>query len=115
MTRPTRLDQVRAQREQAAVDQLADAMVQILDGNPDRSLIMRTEDVADVDLWRKAARRAGRRLGWKTRTGVSSSGRVWMVDDRATDELPLPLRVSDERQMQEAARRMGEILAPPNF
>lgn len=40
-------------------------------------------DVADVDRWRRAARMAGRRLGWRVRTGISErGGYVWVIDIR---------------------------------
>jgi hypothetical protein len=43
-----------------------------------RSLTYSTEYVEDVDLWRRAARVAGRRLGVPIRTGVSRDGtKVW--------------------------------------
>jgi hypothetical protein len=36
----------------------------------------------DVERWRRAARRAGRLLGWRVRTGISRDGRrVWMASD----------------------------------
>jgi hypothetical protein len=38
--------------------------------------------VEDVDLWRRAARRAGRVLGVSVRTGVAPDGsKVWVVDE----------------------------------
>lgn len=38
--------------------------------------------VGDVDLWRRAARRAGRILGVSVRTGVAADGsKVWAVDE----------------------------------
>ncbi len=37
-----------------------------------------TDYVEDIELWRKAARIAGRRLGMQVRTGVSRDGsKVW--------------------------------------
>jgi hypothetical protein len=44
-----------------------------------RGSVMYTADyVGDVDLWRRAARAAGRRLGIVVRTGVSPDGaKVW--------------------------------------
>jgi hypothetical protein len=40
-----------------------------------------TNDVEDVDLWRRAARHAGRVLGISVRTGVSpDASRVWAVE-----------------------------------
>lgn len=46
------------------------------------SVVRWTADVADVDDWRRAARRAGRLLGVRVRTGVSDDGtKVWVVDE----------------------------------
>lgn len=46
------------------------------------SVVRWTASVADVDFWRKAARRAGRILSVPVRTGVSDDGeKVWMVDE----------------------------------
>lgn len=43
-----------------------------------RSLTHGTDYIEDVELWRKAARAAGRRLGIRVRTGVSRDGtKVW--------------------------------------
>jgi hypothetical protein len=41
-----------------------------------------TAELPDVDDWRRAARRAGRLLGARVRTGVSDDGtKVWVVDE----------------------------------
>lgn len=41
-----------------------------------------TSAVDDVDLWRRAARRAGRLLGVPVRTGVPHDGsKVWVVNE----------------------------------
>lgn len=46
------------------------------------STIHAVDEVEDVELWRKAARRAGRLLGVPVRTGMSPDGlRVWAVDN----------------------------------
>jgi hypothetical protein len=46
------------------------------------SVVRRTASVADVELWRKAARRAGRILSVPVRTGMSDDGdKVWVVDE----------------------------------
>jgi hypothetical protein len=43
-----------------------------------RSVTYGTDYVEDVELWRRAARLAGRQLGIQVRTGVSSDGtKVW--------------------------------------
>jgi hypothetical protein len=48
-----------------------------------RSLTYSTDYVEDVELWRRAARVAGRRLGIPVRTGVSRDGtKVWLPKDR---------------------------------
>lgn len=48
------------------------------------SVIRRIEHVDDVDVWRQAARRAGRLLGWRVRSGISGSAAgdaVWVTSD----------------------------------
>ncbi len=46
------------------------------------SLVRNASEVGDVDLWRRAARKAGRVLGVPIRTGVAPDGsRVWAVDN----------------------------------
>jgi hypothetical protein len=46
------------------------------------SVVRWTAELADVDDWRRAARRAGRLLGVRIRTGVSDDGtKVWVVDE----------------------------------
>ena len=46
------------------------------------SVVRWTASIADVELWRKAARRAGRILSVPVRTGVSDDGdKVWAVDE----------------------------------
>ena len=46
------------------------------------STIHSVDTLDDVDLWRKAARLAGRTLGVPVRTGVAPDGsRVWAVDN----------------------------------
>lgn len=43
-----------------------------------RSITMSADSIDDIDLWRGAARVAGRRLGIPIRTGVSRDGqKVW--------------------------------------
>ena len=44
----------------------------------------RITEIDDVVVWRQAARRAGRLLGWHVRTGIGNSpdgGHVWAVSD----------------------------------
>lgn len=46
------------------------------------SVVRWTSELHDVDDWRRAARRAGRLLGVRIRTGVSNDGtKVWVVDE----------------------------------
>jgi hypothetical protein len=46
------------------------------------SVIRWTSSVGDIELWRRAARRAGRILHVPVRTGVSDDGsKVWVVDE----------------------------------
>jgi hypothetical protein len=62
------------------------------------SLVAETADLDDVERWRRAARRAGRMLGWRMRTGlVAGSGRVWAV----SEDFPV-----DEAAQREAMRRV---------
>jgi hypothetical protein len=65
-------------------DELADRRLEILvrelenQLRTDRGVKHGVDYVADVDLWRKAARIAGRRLGIPVRTGISRDGtEVW--------------------------------------
>lgn len=44
------------------------------------SLTRDLDDVADVEVWRKAARKAGRILGRSVTTGATGT-RVWVVDN----------------------------------
>ena len=54
-----------------------------------RSLTLDVNYAEDVDLWRKAARLAGRRLGIPVRTGVSGDGtRVWASEGPSSLTLP---------------------------
>ena len=48
----------------------------------DNSIWYSTDYVEDVDTWRKAARIAGRRLGFRVRTGVKPQrSRVWATEE----------------------------------
>ncbi len=67
-----------------AVDELADRRLELLvqelmtQFRFNRGVKHGTEHVGDVELWRKAARIAGKRLGIPVRTGLSSDGtEVW--------------------------------------
>ena len=46
------------------------------------SVVRGTASIADIEVWRSAARRAGRILSVPVRTGVSDDGdKVWVVDE----------------------------------
>jgi hypothetical protein len=65
-------DELERRRLERLVPQLMDELQTY------RSVTHGTDHVGDVDLWRKAARAAGRRLGMQVRTGVSRDGmKVW--------------------------------------
>jgi hypothetical protein len=66
------IDELADRRLRLLVEEL---MVQLTDH---RSVKHGTDYVEDVELWRKAARIAGRRMGIPVRTGVSADGtEVW--------------------------------------
>jgi hypothetical protein len=73
--------------EAQRVEQLAVELAPVL---PERGVVVANiADLENVDRWRRAARRAGRLLGWSVRTGVTSDGaRVWA----ASDDWPGPAR-----------------------
>ena len=72
---PRGTDEIGARR----IGRLTDRLVDELRFN--RTLVCGTDSVGDVDEWRRAARRAGRRLGIVIRTGVSYDGtRVWVTE-----------------------------------
>jgi hypothetical protein len=61
-----------------------------------------TQALESVERWRAAARRAGRLLGWRVRTGVSRDGRyAWAV----SDDWPVP---PDE--YRRAAQRLDAMI-----
>lgn len=64
--------------DQGLVDKLALQLAAQMRGRG--SLSADVADIENVDVWRKAARKAGRILGHNVRTGVSGS-RVWVVDN----------------------------------
>lgn len=52
----------------------------IIDELRGRGTAVASVEGGDLDRWRRAARRAGRVLGWHVRTGVSD-GRAWVTSD----------------------------------
>jgi hypothetical protein len=66
------VDELERRRLERLVQQLTEQL------RVHRSLTLGVDRVDNVDLWRKAARMAGRRLGIPVRTGVSRDGaKVW--------------------------------------
>lgn len=86
--------------ERAKVERLARSILPAL---RDRgSAHRRTDELEDVELWRRAARRAGRLLGWRTRTGLTDDGsvvRAVALDFTAT-----------EREVREAGARVTALV-----
>jgi hypothetical protein len=70
--------------ESARVERLADGLVEELRF----SGVIRREasTVEDIDRWRRAARRAGKRIGVRVRSG-ESNGIVWVA---SLDRVPTP-------------------------
>ncbi len=65
------------------------------------TIAVATADVEDVERWRRAARRAGRLLGWRMRTGVVDGAMVWA----GSDDFP----VTDEWRREAAQRMMAAL------
>jgi hypothetical protein len=69
---PRLIDELERRRLEHLSQQLADEL------RIRRSITMSSACIEDVELWRRAARLAGRRLGIPVRTGLSSDGtKVW--------------------------------------
>lgn len=67
------------------------------------SVMATTAGLPNLDRWRKAARRAGRMLGWQVRTGfVAGDARVWVTSD---DFEPSE---ADERAMIDVLSHQGD-------
>ncbi len=58
------------------------------------------EEIDDTDRWRRAARSAGRSLGWRVRTGIRED-RVWAV----SEDYEPPLNAD-----REAALRFADLI-----
>jgi len=66
--------------ERARIERLSDESAAQLRSNCN-SVTRLTINVPDIDEWRRAARKAGNRLGISIRTGVSREGdKVWAVE-----------------------------------
>lgn len=69
--------------ERRRVDKLAEQIErQLAVLPPMSSLQVPISEVGDPQRWRRAARLAARRLGWRVATGVSRHGFVWLTDIR---------------------------------
>ena len=69
------------------------------------SLVAAVADVEDVERWRRAARRAGRLLGWRVRTGLNADGsKVWAL----SPDWPVP-----PGTVEAGMRRLSEMLLGP--
>ena len=86
--------------ERQRVEALARDLVPLLQERG--SIWVATAEVEDVERWRRAARRAGRLLGWHVRTGVTSDGElVWAL----SEDFPM-----SEAEQREAMRRVMAAL-----
>jgi hypothetical protein len=65
--------------ENRRVERLADKLTHELRARG--QLLVRTEDLDNVDRWRRAVRHAARRLGWHVRTGISGTVAWAVVED----------------------------------
>ena len=94
--------------ERVRVEQLARELTPHL--REREQLVVRVAEVEDVDRWRRAARRAGRSLGWRVATGVSHDGStLWAV--RTDGEVTPAQRAEAARVMQAILRLPG---SPPD-
>lgn len=82
--------------ERRRVDKLADQIERQLAGFPPMShLHVPISDVKSPQRWRRAARIAAHRLGWRVATGVSQHGFVWL--DRHSEPPPEVLEARSRR------------------
>ena len=85
--------------ERRRVDKLADQIERQLAGLPPMShLHVPISEVEDPQRWRRAARIAAHRLGWRVATGVSRHGFVWLTDTR---EPPREVLEARSRQLSD--------------
>jgi len=71
--------------ERERVERLADKLAPVL--RERGAVVVDVAELESMERWRRAARRAGRLLGWRMRTGISRDGRrVWA----ASDDWPIP-------------------------
>lgn len=90
--------------ERHRVEKLAAQIERQLAGLPPMSrLHVPLSEVDDPQRWRRAARLAAHRLGWRVATGVSRHGFVWLTDVR---EPPPEVQEAHLRQVTERLDRM---------
>ena len=82
--RPTRTTKV-SDIEDGRIDRLAREIAPVL--REQGHVLVSASEIESVDQWRRAARKAGRILGWRVTTKVSADGsRVFCV----SDDFPVP-------------------------
>lgn len=93
----------RDELEQRRLDQLTDDLAAIMaERLPAVGVVaVNVATIGDLDRWRAAARRAGRRLGVRVRTGVSLDGSTVYVVDNAS---------RDAANDDDTVARMGDLL-----
>jgi hypothetical protein len=90
--------------ERRKVDKLAEQIERQLAGLPPMSrLHVPIAEVEDPGRWRRAARLAAHRLGWRVATGVSRHGFVWLTDVR---EPPPEVLEAHSRQVTDRLDRI---------
>ncbi|HEX2699211.1 MAG TPA: hypothetical protein VHM89_03280 [Acidimicrobiales bacterium] len=96
--------------ERRKVDKLADQIEQQLAVLPPMShLHVPISEVEDPQRWRRAARLAAHRLGWRVATGVSRHGFVWLTDIR--EPPPEVLKAHTAEVMDRLDRMIAEARA----
>jgi hypothetical protein len=84
--------------ESARVDRLARELAPTIRARG--SVVRAIDELENVERWRAAARRAGRSIGWRIRTGITNAGtHVYAV----SDDYPVP--PEDERRASDAIAR----------
>lgn len=96
--------------ERRRVDKLADQIERQLAVLPPMShLHVPISEVDDPQRWRRAARLAAHRLGWRVATGVSRHGFVWLTDIR--EPPPEVLKAHTAEVMDRLDRMISEAKA----
>ena len=88
--------------ERQRVERLAAELVAVL--RECGEVRVETDVLENIERWRDAARRAGRILGWRVRTGVSRDGRyAWVV----SEDWPVPRHSSSRERWPDPASSWG--------